>query len=64
MSSISPLRIADREFASRLILGTGGFDNHELLAPVTAELVVGGLLGVQPPPEFSPARFAGVTVPC
>ncbi|MFL5831033.1 MAG: thiazole synthase [Solirubrobacteraceae bacterium] len=32
MSSISPLRIADREFASRLILGTGGFDNHEVLA--------------------------------
>jgi thiazole synthase len=32
MSSVSPLRIADREFASRLILGTGGFDNHEILA--------------------------------
>jgi thiazole synthase len=27
-----PLRIADREFGSRLILGTGGFTNHELLA--------------------------------
>jgi thiazole synthase len=27
-----PLRIADREFESRLILGTGGFDNHEILA--------------------------------
>ena len=27
-----PLRIAGREFASRLILGSGGFANHELLA--------------------------------
>jgi thiazole synthase len=27
-----PLRIADRELGSRLILGTGGFANHELLA--------------------------------
>ncbi|HUO74840.1 MAG TPA: thiazole synthase [Solirubrobacteraceae bacterium] len=26
-----PLRIADRELHSRLILGTGGFDNHEVL---------------------------------
>jgi thiazole synthase len=26
-----PLRIAGREFGSRLILGTGGFTNHELL---------------------------------
>jgi thiazole synthase len=26
------LRIGDREFDSRLILGTGGFDNHEILA--------------------------------
>jgi thiazole synthase len=29
---IDPLRIAGREFGSRLILGTGGFANHELLA--------------------------------
>ena len=29
---IPPLTIADREFDSRLILGTGGFDNHEILA--------------------------------
>jgi thiazole synthase len=29
---IEPLRIAGREFASRLILGTGGFENHEVLA--------------------------------
>jgi thiazole synthase len=27
-----PFRIADREFHSRLILGTGGFGNHDLLA--------------------------------
>jgi thiazole synthase len=34
MSAMSedPLRIADRELSSRLILGTGGFANHELLA--------------------------------
>jgi thiazole synthase len=28
----TPLRIAEHEFRSRLILGTGGFDNHEILA--------------------------------
>ena len=28
----APLRIAEREFGSRLILGTGGFTNHEMLA--------------------------------
>jgi thiazole synthase len=32
-----PLRIADREFHSRLILGTGGFTNHEILAAALAE---------------------------
>jgi thiazole synthase len=31
-SVVPPLRIADRELGSRLILGTGGFVNHELLA--------------------------------
>jgi thiazole synthase len=31
------LRIADRELASRLILGTGGFDNHEVLAQALVE---------------------------
>jgi len=31
-----PLRIAGREFRSRLILGTGGFVNHELLAQALA----------------------------
>ena len=30
--SAGPLRIAGREFASRLILGTGGFANHDVLA--------------------------------
>ncbi|MGB9185114.1 MAG: thiazole synthase [Solirubrobacteraceae bacterium] len=32
MSGLDRLRIHDREFSSRLILGTGGFANHELLA--------------------------------
>ena len=32
-----PLRIAGREFQSRLILGTGGFSNHEILAAALAE---------------------------
>jgi thiazole synthase len=31
------LRIADRTFGSRLILGTGGFTNHEILAAALAE---------------------------
>jgi thiazole synthase len=31
-----PLRIAGREFTSRLILGTGGFDNHEILSEALA----------------------------
>jgi thiazole synthase len=31
-----PLAIADREFGSRLILGTGGFTNHDLLAAALA----------------------------
>lgn len=31
MSAVTPLRIAERELRSRLILGTGGFDNHEVL---------------------------------
>ena len=31
------LRIADREFRSRLILGSGGFANHELLAEACRE---------------------------
>ena len=32
MKPPAPLRIADRQLGSRLILGTGGFANHELLA--------------------------------
>jgi thiazole synthase len=32
MSDVPSLRIADRELGSRLILGTGGFHNHEVLA--------------------------------
>jgi thiazole synthase len=35
-SMLEPLQIADREFGSRLILGTGGFDNHEILADALA----------------------------
>jgi thiazole synthase len=31
-----PLQIADRIFSSRLILGTGGFDNHEILGEALA----------------------------
>jgi thiazole synthase len=34
---IEPLRIAGREFHSRLVLGTGGFTNHEILATALAE---------------------------
>ncbi len=36
MSAVSPLVIAGRSFASRLILGTGGFDNHEVLGAALA----------------------------
>ena len=38
MPAPDPLRIHDREFDSRLILGTGGFANHELLARACARL--------------------------
>ncbi|HSO97674.1 MAG TPA: thiazole synthase [Solirubrobacteraceae bacterium] len=31
-----PLRIAEKEFGSRLVLGTGGFANHEVLAGALA----------------------------
>ncbi|HEX5194484.1 MAG TPA: thiazole synthase [Solirubrobacteraceae bacterium] len=34
---LDPLQIADRTFGSRLILGTGGFANHELLAAACRE---------------------------
>jgi thiazole synthase len=33
---VQPLQIADRIFNSRLILGTGGFDNHEILGDALA----------------------------
>jgi thiazole synthase len=36
-AGLEPLRIAGREFGSRLLLGTGGFTNHELLALALAE---------------------------
>jgi len=36
MSAPEPLLIAGREFRSRLILGTGGFDNHDVLAEALA----------------------------
>ena len=36
MSLVEPLRIRDRQLRSRLILGTGGFDNHEILARALA----------------------------
>jgi thiazole synthase len=36
MSAVTDLQIAGRTFASRLILGTGGFDNHEVLAGALA----------------------------
>jgi glycine oxidase len=42
----------------------GHYRHGVLLTPVTAELVVAGLFGEQPPPEVSPARFTEVTVPC
>ncbi|MBV9808500.1 MAG: thiazole synthase [Solirubrobacterales bacterium] len=37
MVALEPLRIAGRTFSSRLLLGTGGFTNHELLARALAE---------------------------
>jgi glycine oxidase len=49
---------------SGLHWAVGHYRHGVLLAPVTAELVVGGLLGDELPPEVSPARFTGVTVPC
>jgi thiazole synthase len=36
MSAVAPLQIRDRELRSRLILGTGGFDNHEILGRALA----------------------------
>jgi glycine oxidase len=42
----------------------GHYRHGVLLAPVTAELVVGGLAGEELPAEVDPARFTGVAVPC
>jgi len=41
---------------------TGHFRHGVLLAPITAEMVVGGLTGEPIPDEFAPARFATVAV--
>jgi thiazole synthase len=47
-----PLRIAGREFGSRLILGTGGFTNHELMSQALvasgAEMVTVALRRLDP----------------
>ncbi len=52
-----PLLIADRQFASRLILGTGGFDSHELLeralAAAEAELCTVALRRLDPAAQGS-----------
>lgn len=40
----------------------GHYRHGILLAPVTAEIAVDGLLGQDPPPPFSPVRFAGAVV--
>jgi glycine oxidase len=42
---------------------TGHFRHGVLLTPVTAEMVLAGLTGVEPPSEFAPTRFAGAAVP-
>ncbi|MBV9916868.1 MAG: glycine oxidase ThiO [Solirubrobacterales bacterium] len=43
---------------------TGHYRHGILLAPATAELAVRCLLGEEPPPALSPARFASVAVSC
>ena len=45
---------------SGLYYATGHYRNGVLLAPVTAELTVDALLGLETPARFSPDRFAGV----
>ena len=49
---LDPLEIAGRSFGSRLILGTGGFANHDLLAAscreAEAELCTVALRRVDP----------------
>jgi thiamine biosynthesis protein ThiS len=55
-----PLVIAGRELTSRLILGSGGFANHELLrdacAAAGAELSTVALRRIGPPREPGPGR--------
>jgi glycine oxidase len=41
---------------------TGHFRHGILLTPITAEIVVGGLIGEPTPDEFAPGRFAAVPV--
>src|SRR5438270_1798713 len=56
-AAVPPLVIAGREFRSRLILGTGGFANHEVLASALAasgaELVTVALRRLDPAPRGS-----------
>jgi glycine oxidase len=52
--------IGESPAAPGLVWATGHYRNGALLAPVTADLVVGELCGEAPDPAFSPARFAGV----
>ena len=69
MKPPAPLRIADRQLGSRLILGTGGFANHELLAGALqasgTELCTVALRRLDPSSRGSildVLREAGVTV--
>jgi glycine oxidase len=52
--------IGESPAAPGLVWATGHYRNGALLAPVTADLVVGELCGEPADPAFSPARFAGV----
>jgi glycine oxidase len=40
----------------------GHYRHGILLTPITAKLVVGGLIGESTPDDFAPTRFAGVAV--
>ncbi|MEA2287154.1 MAG: glycine oxidase [Solirubrobacteraceae bacterium] len=52
--------IGESPAAPGLVWATGHYRNGALLAPVTADLVVGELCGEPADPAFSPARFAEV----
>ena len=56
--AIGPAGVAGLHWA------TGHYRHGILLAPATAEMAVGCLLGEEAPPAFSPARLAGVALPC